>query len=58
MVDRVELRDVRVFAEPHLGTPAGPADPARRRWVELSHVISDGHDHLPRAAGPGDHRRI
>jgi arylformamidase len=46
-VARVELRDVRVFAEPHLGTPAGPADPARRRWVELSHVISAGLTTLP-----------
>nr|WP_041841726.1 cyclase family protein [Actinoplanes friuliensis] len=38
-VDAVAVADVRVFAEPHLGTH--PADP-RTRWVELSHVISAG----------------
>ncbi|GAA3351120.1 hypothetical protein GCM10020358_79680 [Amorphoplanes nipponensis] len=46
-VARVELRNIRVFAEPHRGTPAGPADPQRRRWVELSHVISAGLTTLP-----------
>ncbi len=45
--ERVELRNIRVFAEPHLGTPAGPADPDRRRWIELSHVISAGLTTLP-----------
>ncbi|MFI5935105.1 cyclase family protein [Actinoplanes sp. NPDC051494] len=43
MVSTVELSNVRVFAEPHLGTPGGPSEPpARRRWAELSHVISEG----------------
>jgi kynurenine formamidase len=46
-VDLVELRAVRVFAEPHAGTPAGPADPARRCWIELSHVIAAGLTTLP-----------
>jgi len=51
-VERIELRHVRIFAEPHLGTPAGPADPARRRWVELSHVIADGLITLPGLPAP------
>jgi arylformamidase len=49
MVDRVALSGVRIFAEPHLGTPGGPSEPGRR-WVELSHVISAGmitHPGLP-----------
>jgi len=50
--DRVELANVRVFAEPHAGTPAGPAGPARRRWVELSHVISAGLITLPDLPAP------
>src|SRR5689334_14727282 len=50
-VERVELRNVRIFAEPHLGTPAGPADPARR-WVELSHVIAEGLVTLPGLPAP------
>jgi kynurenine formamidase len=48
-VERIELRHVRIFAEPHLGTPAGPA---RRRWVELSHVIADGLVTLPGLPAP------
>jgi len=51
-VERVELRNVRVFAEPHVGTPAGPADPARRRWVELSHVIAAGLTTYPGLPAP------
>lgn len=46
-VERVELRNVQIFAEPHAGTPGGPADPARRRWVELSHVIHAGMTTYP-----------
>jgi kynurenine formamidase len=48
MTDAVELRDVRVAAEPHKGTRGGPADrggdpPAPGgRLVELSHVIRPG----------------
>jgi kynurenine formamidase len=38
--DRVDLADVRIFAEPVV--PAGPRAPAATRFVELSHVISDG----------------
>jgi kynurenine formamidase len=41
----VELTNIRVFAEPHLGTYAGPSE--RRRYVELSHVISDGMTTYP-----------
>ena len=50
-VERVELRNVRIFAEPHLGLPAGPADPPRR-WVELSHVIAEGLVTLPGLPAP------
>jgi kynurenine formamidase len=49
MVERVDLHDVRVFAEQHKGTRGGPSDATtfpvagnRTRWVELSHVISAG----------------
>jgi kynurenine formamidase len=38
--DRVDLTAVRVFAEPVV--PAGPPATAPTRFVELSHVISDG----------------
>jgi kynurenine formamidase len=50
MVDRVQLSGVRIFAEPHKGTKAGPAD--RTRWVELSHVISAGLTTYPGLPGP------
>jgi arylformamidase len=50
LVDRVELSRVRVFAEPHRGTHAGPA--ARVRFVELSHVISAGMVTDPRLPAP------
>ena len=50
-VERVELRHVRVFAEPHLGLPAGPAE-ERRRWVELSHVITAGLITIPGLPAP------
>jgi len=47
MVDRVELANVRVFAEPHKGTRGGPSAElprpgARARLVELNHVITAG----------------
>ncbi|WP_127499990.1 cyclase family protein [Actinoplanes solisilvae] len=38
-VERVELTAVRTFADPVV---AGPPGPPRLRFVELSHVISDG----------------
>lgn len=47
---RVELSNVRVFAEPHLGTYAGPSE--RRRYVELSHVITDGMTTYPGLPAP------
>jgi arylformamidase len=43
---------VRIFAEPHAGIPAGPAEPARRRWIELSHVITAGMTTLPDLPAP------
>ena len=48
MVGSVELRNVSVFAEPHMGTRGGPADrpggpeTGRVRIVDLSHPIRDG----------------
>jgi arylformamidase len=48
-VDRVDLSAVRVFAEPRPETPGRP--PERVRFVELSHVISDG---LPAPVIPAD----
>ena len=48
-VERVELRDIRTFAEPaSVGRPAPP----RLRFVELSHVISDGMTTYPGMAAP------
>ena len=48
MVDRVELSNVRVFAEQHKGTRGGPVRAqTKRRWVELSHVIKAGMVTLP-----------
>ncbi|MEV6849046.1 cyclase family protein [Actinoplanes sp. NPDC051411] len=47
---RVELANVRVFAEPHLGTFAGPSE--RRRYVELSHVITNGMTTYPGLPAP------
>jgi len=60
MVDRVELRGLRVFPEAHKGTRSGPSDvgpgPAREatgwRWVELSHVISPGMTTYPGLPAP------
>jgi kynurenine formamidase len=48
MVDRVELRNLTVFAEPHKGTRAGPSDrsarpaPGGHRIIDLSHQIHHG----------------
>jgi arylformamidase len=48
MVDRVELRNLTVFAEPHKGTRAGPSDrgarpaPGGHRIIDLSHPIHHG----------------
>jgi arylformamidase len=49
MTEHVQVRNVRIVEEAHKGTRGGPSDvgaagPAgsARRWVELSHVISDG----------------
>ena len=51
MVGTVELSNIRIFADPHLGTPGGPSERRpRTRWVELNHVISAGmvtHPELP-----------
>jgi arylformamidase len=58
MTDAVELRNVRIFAEPHKGTRGGPADrgesaPAMAgRLVELSHVIRPGMVTYPGLPGP------
>jgi kynurenine formamidase len=51
MVDQVRLSRVRIFADRHLGTPAGPSEP-RPRLVELSHVISAGMITYPGIPGP------
>ncbi|MBU2667528.1 cyclase family protein [Actinoplanes bogorensis] len=48
-VERVELRDIRTFAEP---ASFGPPAPPRRRFVELSHVITDGMVTYPGLAAP------
>jgi arylformamidase len=60
MVDRVDLCEVRVFAEPHKGTRGGPSDvtagpprpPARTTFVELSHVLTAGMITYPGLPGP------
>jgi arylformamidase len=58
MVERVELRSLRIFAEPHKGTHGGPSDrPARTdasnvRLVELSHVVADGTITYPGLPAP------
>jgi arylformamidase len=60
MVDAVELRELRVFAEAHKGTRGGPSDASRGitpvgtawRWVELSHVITAGMTTYPGLPGP------
>ena len=58
MADTVELRDVKVFAEPHKGTRGGPSErgagaPAPGgRLVELGHVIRPGMVTYPGLPGP------
>ncbi len=60
MVERVELTNLRVFAEPHKGTHRGPSDfaamidatPSERTWMELSHVIVDGMITYPGLPAP------
>ena len=60
MVDRVELRGLRVFPEAHKGTRGGPSDPGRApmrqttgwRWVDLSHVITAGMTTYPGLPAP------
>ena len=48
MTDAVELRNLKIFAEPHKGTRGGPADLGEStpgpvpRLAELSHVIRPG----------------
>src|ERR1700722_17194455 len=58
MTDAVELRNVRIFAEPHKGTRGGPTDRSHRpagsgdRLAELSHVIRPGMVTYPGLPGP------
>ena len=54
MVDRVELSNVRVFAEPHQGSGGSVAAPAgaATTFVELNHVISAGLITYPGLPGP------
>jgi kynurenine formamidase len=58
MTERVELRALRVFPEPHKGTRGGPSDQATAppdgpgRLVELSHVIEAGMATYPGLPGP------
>jgi kynurenine formamidase len=54
MVDRVELANLEIVAEPHKGTRGGPSDRAGgvtsdqpSRVVDLSHVITEGMTTLP-----------
>ncbi|MET0417691.1 MAG: cyclase family protein [Actinoplanes sp.] len=48
-VGRVEISAIRIFAE---STPVSGAELERRRFVELSHVISDGMATYPGLAAP------
>ncbi len=60
MTERVDVRGLRVFPEPHKGTRGGPSDAASApgdddaawRWVDLSHVISAGMSTYPGLPGP------
>jgi arylformamidase len=58
MTDAVELRNVRVFAEPHKGTRGGPSERGTEmpapggHLVELSHVIRPGMVTYPGLPGP------
>jgi arylformamidase len=50
MVGEVRLSAVRVFAEPHRGTNAGPSH--RVRYVELNHVLENGMQTYPGMPAP------
>jgi arylformamidase len=54
MVDRVDLSNVRVFAEPHKGSGGSVAAPTRAAttFVDLNHVISAGLITYPGLPGP------
>jgi arylformamidase len=58
MTDAVELRNLKIFAEPHKGTRGGPADRGEStpgpvsRLAELSHVIRPGMVTYPGLPGP------
>ena len=58
MVNRVELRNLTVLAEPHKGTRAGPSDlgagaePGGNRIVDLSHPIHHGMITYPGLPAP------
>ncbi len=49
-VERAEVSGVRIFAEPH--PPAGESPVERVRYIELSHVISDGLVTIPGLPAP------
>jgi kynurenine formamidase len=59
MVDRVDMRQMRLFPEGHKGTHGGPSDTtdrivsaSARTWVDLSHVIVVGMTTYPGLPGP------
>ena len=58
MTDAVELRNIKIFAEPHKGTRGGPTDRGEStsgpgpRLAELSHVIRPGMVTYPGLPGP------
>jgi kynurenine formamidase len=60
MVDRVDVRELRLFPEAHKGTHGGPSDGtgpsasevSTRTWVELSHVIVAGMTTYPGLPAP------
>ena len=60
MVDRVDIRRLRLVPEGHQGTPGGPSDKSvssrfvdsKRILVELNHVISAGMTTYPGLPGP------
>ena len=60
MVDRVDVRELRLFPEAHKGTHGGPSDEtgpsagefSTRTWVDLSHVIVAGMTTYPGLPAP------
>jgi hypothetical protein len=60
MVDRVDVRELRLFPEAHKGTHGGPSDGtgpsasevSTRTWVDLSHVIVAGMTTYPGLPAP------